>query len=105
MFPKAPPAIDMAAAFTDVPVVPIPYPVLPLNQAPQAQGAVPAPGAAFAALAGINSAPAASARAAFFAAFEQLGVFAGTDGALAEMAANPYQAYCDEPMLGCVLAA
>jgi hypothetical protein len=103
--PDGPPTIDMVAAFTDVPVVPVPYPVLPLSQSPTPQGAVPAPGAAFAALANIDSDRAAQTRADFFAAFDELGVFAGSDADLSEMAANPYQAYRDEPMLGCPLAA
>lgn len=103
--PDGPPAIDMVSAFTDVPVVDQPYPVLPLSQAPVAQGAVPAPGEAFAALTQINSDPAAQSRQDFFTAFQQLGVFAGTDGDLSEMATNPYQAYRDEPMLGSLLAA
>lgn len=103
--PDGPPAIDMITAFTDVPVVPTPYPILPLSQSPVAQGAVPAPGQAFAALAKVNSDPAAQTRAAFFAAFDQLGVFAGSNGDLSEMAAEPTQTYQDEPMLGSPLAA
>lgn len=103
--PEGPPPITMASAFQDVSVLPPPdYPVLPLSQAPVAQGAVPAPGASFAAIAQINTDPAAQKRADFFAAFEQLGVFVGVDGDLSEMAANPFQAYRDEPMLGCPLA-
>ncbi|MCY0094901.1 DUF6603 domain-containing protein [Hoeflea ulvae] len=103
--PEGPPTIEIATAFTDVPVVPVPYPTLPLSQTPQTRGAVPAPGNAFASLAQINSDPAAAARADFFAAFDQLGVFAGSNGDMSEMAADPYQAYRDEPMLGSPLAA
>lgn len=49
--PEGPGPINTKTAFTDVPVVPQPYPTLPLNQQPTPQGGVPAPGNAFNAIA------------------------------------------------------
>jgi hypothetical protein len=48
--------------------------------------------------------PAADERQALFAAFDMLGVFAGTSGSLHTMASDPYYAYRDAPMTGSPLS-
>lgn len=103
--PEGPPVIDMDTAFTDVPVTQYPE-QLPFAHIPLVQGAVPTQGVdSFSQLKQIMSPTVSAQRAALFAAFDMLGVFAGTNGGLSTMAGDPYYAYCDAPMTGSPLPA